>query len=79
MPPVAGLLSPSTLVVDLVYNPPETSLLRRATTVGARVLGGLPMLVYQGADAFRIWTGREAPVEVMLAAAQQALEEVHSV
>lgn len=74
-PPVDSLLRPSTLVVDLVYNPVETPLLRKAAQAGARTLGGLPMLVYQGADAFRIWTGQEPPVDVMFNAIRKALGE----
>jgi shikimate dehydrogenase len=38
------------------------------------VLGGLPMLIYQGAASFQLWTGREAPVDVMFEAAQEALK-----
>ena len=61
------------LVYDLVYNPPETPLLRDAARAGATTLGGLPMLVYQGAASFELWTGRKAPIEVMLRSAQAAL------
>jgi shikimate 5-dehydrogenase len=53
------------LVYDLVYNPEETVLLRDAREVGGRTLGGLAMLVGQAAEQFRLWTGLEAPVEVM--------------
>jgi shikimate dehydrogenase len=60
-------------VFDLVYNPAETRLLARARMAGARVVGGLPMLVQQGALAFQLWTGEPAPVDVMYAAARQAL------
>ncbi len=74
-PPVQPLLRPSTLVVDLVYNPAETPLLRQAARLGAPTLGGLPMLVYQGAAAFRIWTGQEPPVDVMFNAIRKALGE----
>ena len=63
----------SSLVYDLVYNPEETPLLQAAARAGARTLGGLPMLIYQGAEAFRLWTGRDAPVEVMFQAARRAL------
>ena len=69
----AGIIPPHALVCDLVYNPRVTPLLREAEHAGAQVLGGLPMLVYQGAAAFEIWTGREAPVRVMFAAAEEAL------
>ncbi|MBN1661146.1 MAG: shikimate dehydrogenase [Anaerolineae bacterium] len=61
-------------VFDLVYNPAETRLLARARAAGARVVEGLPMLVQQGALAFRLWTGATAPVGVMDAAARHALE-----
>jgi shikimate dehydrogenase len=61
------------LVYDLVYNPIETQLLREAHKAGARILGGLAMLVYQGAAAFELWTGMEAPVDIMMQAAKEAL------
>ena len=72
-PVPAGLMPGSALVYDLVYNPQETPLLAAARRAGARTLGGLPMLVYQGAVAFRLWTGREAPIAVMMRAASAAL------
>ncbi len=55
-------------VFDLVYAPPETALVRAALAQGLRASGGLPMLLYQGAEAFTLWTGQPAPVEVMRAA-----------
>jgi shikimate dehydrogenase len=58
-------LHPDLFVMDMVYDPLETTLLRDARARGCRTLGGLPMLVYQGARAFEIWTDRPAPVEVM--------------
>ena len=61
------------LVSDLVYNPIETPLLREAKLAGAPTLGGLDMLVYQGAASFEMWTGKKAPVEIMLNAAKEAL------
>ena len=61
------------LVYDLVYNPWPTPLLRLAQKAGANTLGGLPMLVYQGAASFKLWTGREAPVEIMLNKAKEIL------
>lgn len=61
------------LVYDLVYNPLDTPLLQEAKRAGARPLGGLSMLIYQGALAFQIWTGREAPVAVMMEAAREGL------
>jgi shikimate dehydrogenase len=61
------------LVMDLIYNPPETALLAAARAVGARTLNGLPMLVHQAARAFQLWTGREPPLATMFAAARAAL------
>ena len=61
------------LVNDLVYNPLETPLLRAAAEAGAARLGGIQMLVYQGAESFEMWTGAEAPVSVMLEAATAAM------
>ena len=72
--PIApGLIPAASVVNDIVYSPPETPLMRAGRARGARVLGGLPMLIYQGAAAFELWTGREPPVEVMLAAGERAL------
>ncbi|MEA3345480.1 MAG: shikimate dehydrogenase [Chloroflexota bacterium] len=64
---------PSLTVFDVVYNPPETKLMRQARSAGAQAIGGLGMLVRQGATAWELWTGQEAPVEVMAAAAKAAL------
>jgi shikimate dehydrogenase len=61
------------LVYDLVYNPWPTPLLRLAQKAGANILGGLPMLVYQGAASFKLWTGREAPVDIMFNKAKEIL------
>ncbi|MDO8673292.1 MAG: shikimate dehydrogenase [Dehalococcoidia bacterium] len=69
----AGDIPSRALVYDIVYNPGVTPLLVEATKAGARTLGGLPMLVYQGAAALELWTGKEAPVGLMLAKAQEAL------
>ena len=70
----AALIPREALIYDVVYNPIETPLLRGAKRVGARTLGGLAMLVYQGAAAFELWTGREAPVDIMFEAAKRALQ-----
>jgi shikimate dehydrogenase len=60
-------------VLDLVYNPLQTRLLRQARGAGARTVDGLGMLLYQGAAAFEIWTGQPPPIEVMRAACQGVL------
>jgi shikimate dehydrogenase len=57
------------VVYDLVYNPPQTVLLRQAAEAGAQAIGGLGMLVWQGALAFERWTGQPALVDVMRSAA----------
>lgn len=69
----ADIIRPDTLVFDMVYTPAETPLMKEARRAGARVLGGLWMLVYQGAASFRLWTGLEAPVQVMHSAAERAV------
>lgn len=60
-------------VYDLVYNPAETKLLKQAKAAGANAVSGLGMLVRQGALAFTVFTGKPAPLEVMFAAAREAL------
>ena len=69
----AGLIPKDALVYDLVYNPEETALLREASKAGAETLGGLSMLVHQGAASFELWTGEKAPVDLMLQWAKEAL------
>jgi shikimate dehydrogenase len=69
----AELIPKEALIYDVVYNPIETPLLKDAKRAGARTLGGLGMLVYQGAKAFELWTGKEAPVDIMFEAAKGAL------
>ena len=73
-PLAANQIPEGTLVVDLVYSPPVTPLLRQAKQAGAGALGGLPMLIYQGAASFALWTGRDAPVDVMFQAVRKALD-----
>lgn len=73
-PVPAEVISPGCVVYDMVYNPPKTPLLMDAERLGAKCVGGLPMLVYQGAAAWSRWTGREAPVDVMFQAAKEALD-----
>ncbi len=67
------LLGPGQVVVDLVYHPAVTPLLAAARERGAVAVGGLGMLVHQAAHAFRLWTGKDPPLEVMSAAAVRAL------
>ncbi|MCJ7749908.1 MAG: shikimate dehydrogenase [Armatimonadetes bacterium] len=60
-------------VFDLVYNPIETILLQQARESGAMTIDGLGMLIEQGALAFELWTGCEAPVHVMRTACENTL------
>jgi len=65
-------IRPGLVVCDVIPNPPSTPFLRLAAEAGAVTLDGLGMLVYQGAIAFKMWTGEDAPVDVM----RSALEDV---
>ena len=58
-------LRPSLCVMDIIYSPLETKLAKDAKSVGAKVVSGIEMLVYQGAASFEIWTNHPAPVKVM--------------
>jgi shikimate dehydrogenase len=68
-----GLIKKGQVVFDIIYNPGKTALLTEAEEAGAKTIGGIEMLVQQGAAAFELWTGRKAPVEVMRRAALEAL------
>ena len=69
----ADRIPATALVYDLVYNPMLTPLLRAAEEAGAETLGGISMLVYQGAASFEIWLDRPAPVNAMMDAAMAAM------
>ncbi len=60
-----GALRDGAAVYDLVYKPRETKLVKEAKALGHKAVGGLGMLLYQGALSFEIWTGENAPVDVM--------------
>lgn len=66
-------LPPGIRVYDMIYNPPQTALLREAASLGRPHAHGLSMLVHQGARALEIWTGAAVPAPVMRAAAAAAL------
>lgn len=66
-------LPPGLRVFDMIYNPPQTALLRAAARLGLPHANGLGMLVHQGARALEIWTGAGVPAGVMRAAALAAL------
>ncbi|MFC2009254.1 shikimate dehydrogenase [Chloroflexota bacterium] len=67
------LLRENLAVCDIVYHPLRTRLLREAEAVGATIIGGAEMLIHQGAQAFELWTGVPAPVEVMRRAVMERL------
>jgi len=76
-----SLVPPSSLrtdlcVMDIIYNPLETKLAKDAKAVGAKVVSGIEMLVYQGAASFEIWTNHPAPVKVMKQAVLNKLSEL---
>jgi shikimate dehydrogenase len=75
-PWIDGVPFPKGIVVyDMVYRPEVTQFMQQAAANGGQAIGGLGMLVRQGAAAFKIWTGQEAPVDVMFEAAQSALSQ----
>jgi shikimate dehydrogenase len=69
----ASIMRSGLVVFDVVYNPVNTRLLQEAQKAGAKIVSGLMMLVHQGALAFKLWTGREAPIEVMVKATREGL------
>ncbi len=56
---------PGLIVSDIIYNPEETMLMKLARSKGCAAFNGLYMLLYQGAEAFRLWTGKTMPVEII--------------
>lgn len=59
----ASLFRPDLVVSDIIYNPRQTRLLREAQMAGCPTFNGMYMLLFQGAEAFRLWTGQDMPVE----------------
>ena len=75
-PAVALQLRGARAAYDLVYNPRETRFMREARAAGCEIiLGGLPMLIAQAAAQFKLWTGVDAPLAVMSAAAEGKLSD----
>lgn len=52
-------------IYDVVYNPAQTQLMQRAQEAGCVTIGGLPLLLWQGAEAFRLWTGQQMPIDAV--------------
>ncbi|MDD3278960.1 MAG: shikimate dehydrogenase [Lachnospiraceae bacterium] len=63
--PDVSMFRPELIVSDIIYNPKETKLLRQAREAGCRTFNGMYMLLYQGEEAFRLWTGQDMPVAVI--------------
>lgn len=59
----SDMLRPDLIVSDIIYNPIETKLFKMAKEKGCPVFNGLYMLLYQGAEAFKLWTGQDMPVD----------------
>lgn len=70
----ASFVKPGSVFIDVIYNPPVTKAMQTAEKRGAKVYGGLEMLVQQGAESFRLWTGSEPSVDAMREAARRALQ-----
>lgn len=70
----AEWLKPDLTVMDIVYNPVETKLIKDAKLAKAKVVNGVEMLIHQGAASFTIWTNQQAPVEVMRQTALKQLQ-----
>jgi shikimate dehydrogenase len=58
-------LRQAAFVYDMIYRPAQTALLKAAKAAGCRTANGLGMLLYQGAEALELWTGRSAPLAIM--------------
>ena len=70
-------LDKTMVVMDVVYNPLKTRLLRTAENIGCQTIDGVSMFVYQGAFQLELWTGMKAPVDVMKKAVLNALGKDH--
>jgi 3-dehydroquinate dehydratase / shikimate dehydrogenase len=68
---------PGEIVFDMVYNPFETTLIKRAAALGKEVVPGLQMFLEQAAQQFEIWTGESAPRSIMEKSALEALTQKH--
>lgn len=63
--PDTSFFHPELIVSDVIYNPRKTKLLTLAESAGLSTFNGMYMLLYQGAEAFKIWTGQEMPVDLV--------------
>ena len=63
--PDKSFFRPELIVTDVVYSPRETAMLKMAKEVGCKTMNGMGMMLFQGAAAFEMWTGKEMPIEHM--------------
>ncbi len=63
--PDKSFFRPDLIVTDVVYSPAETAMLKMAREAGCKTMNGMGMLLYQAAEAFRLWTGKEMPINHM--------------
>jgi shikimate dehydrogenase len=71
-PVAADVHTADCVVMDAVYKPEQTALLRHAQAAGARTIGGKWMLVHQAAEQIRLWTGKDAPLDALVDAFDRA-------
>ena len=76
MPVTHACLRPAMTVMDIVYNPLETRLIKAARVAGCTVVDGVAMFVHQGAFQFERWTGKKAPVQLMKKTVLDALKSI---
>ena len=69
----ADMMDEDLVVFDVVYNPNETVLIKEVIKANAKPVYGIKMLLYQGAESFKIWTGKTAPIDVMEKALRNTL------
>jgi shikimate 5-dehydrogenase len=75
-PVVAAALAKYQVVADVIYNPLKTKLLRDAEAAGCRIISGLEMFINQGAEQLKLWTRREAPLQLMKKLVRERLEKL---
>ena len=63
--PDKSFIRPELIVVDVPYSPLETTMRKMAKEVGCKTMNGLGMMLFQGAAAFKLWTGKDMPIEHM--------------
>ncbi len=63
--PNINYLNKDIIVYDVIYSPEETELLKQAKTIGCQTLNGIGMMLYQGAEAFKLWTGENMPIDIV--------------